>query len=148
MSQQITDYVKLFEDLFFAHRQTFFEYGMESAFSRDMIQYVLDGGNIAVEALKTCILDDEQSDETRFETLLWLHHIDDDNTYEARFQLAVSALKSSSPMVRDGAGIALDCMEDIRALPALREAVQVEPIDSLREDLEVVIQSIEESLYE
>lgn len=70
------------------------------------------------------------------EVLPWLGRFDHPVTRESRFWLLVSCLRDSDPSVRSAASLGLAALEDSRAIPYLRQAMESEKVDVLRSWLE------------
>ena len=85
-------------------------------------------------------------DEVASEALRWLARIDDPATYGWRLWLLEKNLSSKSPMVRDGAGLGLECMGDRHAIQYIGKAIEREPITELRHDLQGALEELEASL--
>ena len=126
-----------------APRDQTFEAGMESEFSRALVRIVTKYGDDAIGALADCIGGEAVSPEVAAEALQWLAHINDHVAYRQRLLLLERSLSSSSPWVRDGAGLGLALLEDPRAIPSVARAIDQETIPELRDDLQLVLTQLE-----
>jgi len=71
-----------------------------------------------------------------------LGQIEDDNTKDWRMATLVDFLKSPSPVVRDAAAVGLAYLDDKRAAPYLREAMDRESSETLKEDIRAVVEQL------
>jgi len=76
------------------------------------------------------------------EILHALGGIEDDATRGWRLATLVDFLKSASPLVRDAAAVGLSYLDDKKAAPYLRDAIEREPSKALREDLRVILEQL------
>lgn len=76
------------------------------------------------------------------EVLHTLGSLEDDATRDWRFATLVGFLKASSPLVRDAAAVGLSYLDDRRAVPYLREAIDRESNEAFREDLRAVVEQL------
>jgi HEAT repeat protein len=60
--------------------------------------------------------------------------------------LLEESLKCLSPRVRDGAGLGLSFMNDLRAIDSLKEAIQKEQSKLLRKNMVQVLEQLEGEL--
>lgn len=135
-SEEITKRVK---SIFNSARFEFFEAGMDNIFHRELTPLL--GSNEVVAAIASVI--DEDSYATVSEVLKVIGYVNYSVTHDSRLALLLKELKSHSFEVRDGAGIGLDSLGDLAAIPALREAIECEPIKWMRQNLELVIRGLE-----
>jgi hypothetical protein len=131
------------ERLFIAGREEFFKDGMESRFSKGLILAIEKYGEIAIAVISDLILAERVSSEVASEALRWIGDIDDNSTYERRFNLLKESLKCSSPRVRDGAGLGLSFMDDPSAIDSLKEAILKEQSKLLRRNMIQVLEQLE-----
>ena len=76
------------------------------------------------------------------EVLHTLGSLEDDATRDWRLATLAGFLKSSSPLIRDAAAVGLSYLDDKRAAPYLREAIDRESNEVFREDLKVIIEQL------
>lgn len=119
-----------------------FEDGMESSFSRDLVELIRTEGSNALEAIANLIADEATNTEVAGEALRWLGYMDDAATRRDRLGLLLDSLLSPHMRVRDGALLGIAAIDDPAALPALRDALVREASPSLREDIEQVIEQL------
>lgn len=148
-SQVITDFEKArkeLEKLFFVREiDTIFEDGVESPFSRELIRNLEKYGNVALEVLFDLILHARINPELAAEALRWLGYIENHETHEYRRWLLERSLECSSPRVRDGALLGLASLDDPKAIPSLKLAIEKEQVSELRHDMEQTILQLESS---
>lgn len=130
------------ETLFARAVDEVFEDGMDSEFSRELINLVKLYGEPAVDIIASLITFEQVNAEVASEALRWLARMDDPGTYYSRRWLLERCLSSASLWVRDGAILGLNSLNDRHAVPYLREAVSRERCGELRKD----IKDIEEML--
>ena len=129
--------------LFEAAKEQNFEDGMESEFSKELIDLVKEYGVGAIEALAHLIIEEKVNPEVASEALRWLGHINHPASYRNRLWLLERGLRCSSARVRDGATLGLAFLDDLHAITYLRRAIQQEKIAELRADMEQVLAQLE-----
>ena len=147
MQQELTRYVeKTIDRLFESARELYFEDGMETDFSQDLVSLVKKYGNLAMGEISYLISYGRVDSEVAGEALRWLARINDPSTYGWRFWLLEKGLLSKSPVVRDSAALGLLSMCDANAIPDIRKAIERETIAELRDDLQGALRELEVSL--
>lgn len=131
--------------LFAAATDQYFEDGMESAFSRELIALIEEHGEAALKAITPLITSEIANDEVAAEALRWLGRMDHAPTYTARLWLLEQSLFCSSAQVRDGAALGLAAMDDSHAITYLEQAIEKEKHAALQEDLKQVWAQLEAS---
>lgn len=129
--------------LFEAAKEQNFEDGMESEFSKGLLDLVKGYGADAIEVLAPLIIDEKVNQEITSEALRWLGHIDHPPSHRHRLWLLERSLHCSSARVRDGATLGLAFLDDPHAITYLRQAIQQEKIAELRADMEQVLAQLE-----
>lgn len=120
-----------------------FENGIESEFSRNLAKIISSYGQIPLEVIEESWFTSGAVDtEIMMETLRFLGWSKDPATKDYRFKLLVKGLKHPSPLVRDSAGLGLEELGDLAAIPYLERAIQAEPFSSLREDFKRIIEQL------
>jgi hypothetical protein len=114
-----------------------FEDGVSNAFSEGIDYIVKEFGNEGVEALEESLVATDNV-SCAAEALRTLGLMDDVKTAERRFRTLVMLLKHRSAIVRDAAAIGLAYLDDLRAIPAINEAIETEPLSFLRSDMEAI----------
>lgn len=99
--------------------------------------------DLAIRLLAALIYSKQVPEEALSHALRWIGRIKHEETYRERLWLLRNCLKLSSPVIRDGAGLGLAALGSPQAIPSLREAIEMEKIPSLREDLEKVLRRLE-----
>lgn len=133
------------EALFIVGKEEVFEDGMESEFSKRLVSIIRKYGSAAIEAIAYPILHEEANPEVASEALHWLGHIDHAPTYDHRLRLLEQSLSCSSARVRDSAAVGLAYLDDPRAIPHLKQAIQREQCEELREDMKQVLEQLLET---
>jgi len=108
-------------------------------FKSEFTRLLRQGGKTALHIIKKIIDTESANPEALSSALEVIGEYSDPETYEERFRLMVSALKSTSRWIRDGASIGLAALGDIRALEFIEKAISAEPVSDLKEDLEGVL---------
>jgi HEAT repeat protein len=129
--------------LFEAAKDKYFEDGLESAFSNNLVALVEKHGEAAVKAITHLIASEIVNVEVASEALRWLGRMDHAPTYHTRLSLLERSLFSPSAPVRDGAALGLAAMDDPHAITYLKQAIQEEKYPTLREDLKQVLTQLE-----
>lgn len=115
----------------------------ESNFARDLHALLLKYGRPAVEVLGDFIYDPNIDVEIASEALLVVGRSKDTRSEVSRFRLLIQALDNPSPIIRDGAAVALAELDEPGAIPYLRNAVQREEYASLKKDYLQIIEELE-----
>ena len=119
---------------------------MESGFSRDLVSLIKTYGDVAVEAIAGLTLSAEIDSEVMGEALHRLGSIDHPQTQLSRLELLFQCLESPSADVRDGAVVGIAFLDNLRAIPFLKQSIQQEKHAGLRADMQQVIEQLEETL--
>ena len=131
------------ERVFEAARDEYFEDGMESAFSRQLLSLVETYCEQMKEELAYWLVREKASPYVASEASRWLGQVDHAPSYRYRRWLLERCLRASSAIVRDGAGLGLAAMDDAHTIPSLRQAVQRESCEELRVNLQQVLDQLE-----
>lgn len=147
MQQELTRYVeKTIDHLFETAGEQYFEDGMESGFSRELVSLVKKYGKLAMGEIAYLITYGRVDDEVASEALRWLARIDDPSTYGWRLWILEKSLSSKSPTVRDGAAVGLASMRNAHAIQYIRKAIQQETVAELRCNLQGALKELGVSL--
>ncbi len=147
MQRELTRHVEKYIDrLFESAGELYFEDGMETDFSRELVSLIQNYGNLVMGEISYLISCGRVDDEVAREALQCLARIDDPLTYGWRLWLLEKSLSSKSPMVRDGAGVGLVSMCDAHAIQYIRKAIEQETITGLCCDLQGALEELEASL--
>jgi len=123
-------------------REEHFEDGMDSNLSMGLRglcrNYGADFASVLEERLKR----QDVGARILTEILHTLGDIEDDATRDWRLATLADFLKSSSPLVRDAAAVGLSYLDDKKAAPYLREAIERESSKALRDDLRVILEQL------
>lgn len=147
MQRELTRHVEdTIDRLFESARELYFEDGMETDFSRELVSLVKKYGNLAMGEISYLITCGRVAEEVASEALRWLARIDDASTYGWRLWILEKSLSSKSPVVRDGAALGLVSMGDVHAIQHIRKAIDQETITELLYDLQGALKELEVSL--
>ncbi len=145
--RELTRYVEnTIDRLFESARELYFEDGMGTYFSRELVSLIKKYGNLAMAEISYLITYGRIDEEVASEALRWSARIDDASTYGWRLWVLEKGLSSKSPVVRDGAALGLVSMGDAHALQYMRKAIEQETITELRYDLQEALKELEVSL--
>ena len=132
-----------FRCLLMSGKNEIFEDGMESEFSRGLMDFIKKYGNDALAELAYFIVYEKVSMEVAAEALRWLGLMNHPLSYHSRLWLLERSLRSRFARVRDGAALGLAFLDDPHAIPYLRQAIAREPIAELRGDMQQVLAQLE-----
>jgi hypothetical protein len=141
--RETTEATQQLEHILTAALEEEFEDGMSSNLARDLTMYIEREGEAGIRGLEMQVDSGFISIRVLAETLRVLGKIEHQNSRSARVALLIRQLNSDSHYVRDAAGLGLSAMQDARAIPHLRLAIDHEPLDELRRDLQQVIRDLE-----
>ncbi len=132
----------LIDTLFEVARGEYFEDGMGSRFSNHLLSLVRKYGNWAMQEITYIIIYERASLEVSSEALRWLGRMDHPATHGYRLWLLERSLHCSSARVRDAAVLGLASMEELHAIPFLKQAIAQEKCIELRENMEQVLREL------
>jgi HEAT repeat protein len=137
--QMLTDEIAAqFESLFAAGKDEFFQDGMESEFSKNLLLLLDRYGEVGVEILTDLIMSENVNPAVASEALRWVGQIENPATHLGRRRLLEQALSAASAWVRDGAVLGLASMDDPAALDAVKLVLDREQVSELRYVMEQV----------
>ena len=128
--------------LFTEGKEQEFEDGKESQFSRELIEFIRNKGQAALDVLIELISGNTINVEVAAESLRWIGRMRDTKTYETRRWLLEQALFSEHGRIRDGAALGLASMNDPHAIRYIQLAIDNEKIDELRVDLKQIMNDL------
>jgi hypothetical protein len=130
-------------DLFEKGASEFFHDGMDSKFSRTLLNLLGSNGTAALAAIAEYLYQDEGNPEVVSEALRWLAEFGGPETLLKRWSILRHSLKSQSPAIRDGAILGFATLDDPSACSLLLEAENSEGLRELRSLIERVITRLE-----
>ena len=119
------------------------EDGMTDDLGTNIAALVMRHKDLAIRLMGAIIFSNQVPADVLSHSLRWIGRIKDEETFHERLWLLRSSLKSSSAVIRDGAGLGLAALGSPRAIPSLRQAIKRENLPSLRADLEQVLRRLE-----
>ncbi|MFV2045346.1 MAG: HEAT repeat domain-containing protein [Anaerolineales bacterium] len=137
-----TELIDVMKRLYWQASDEVFEDGVESQFSRSLLDLLAKYGAIAVSALAKLVTDARANEEISAEALRWIGLMDDGSTKKHRLWLLERSLSSPSARIRDGATLGISFMDDPGAAAGLREAIESEQIGELREDMKTALEEL------
>lgn len=129
-------------DLFESYAHVEFEDGMDNGFVDELTDLIIKYGRKAVYAIVDIVAGKVAKPQLISEALRWLGLIKHPASYKERLYLLEVSLRSPSRWIRDGAALGLASLNDINAIPYLREAIDREQILDLRKDMELVLERL------
>ena len=135
LTQELVGYIN-------AARNERFEDGRESRFSERVRKSILSGGTDAVRAWAHALTLKENAYETTEEFLRIIGDIENPDSHEERKEFLTGMLRHRKPAVRDAAGLGLAALDDPSTLPALKEALDLEPEEWVRKGLRQVAEQL------
>ena len=124
---------------------TEFKQGMENDFTRALESMVINYGDLSIEMLKEAIKQRDIKEELISEIAQYLGIITDEKTHFKRRLLLVDLLKSPSNIIRYGAVIGLECLDDPEAIPDIKAAAKRENFQPLKTEMKEIAKSIRET---
>jgi hypothetical protein len=121
-------------------RQIDLEAGFDNEFRWRLLSAVQQHGALAIEAIESQM--SRVDPDTVAMALRYLGDMPHPTTYRLRFNLLIDSLFHPASQIRDGAGLGLALLEEREAIPYLQRAIQIEPIPSLRADLQMVLDQL------
>jgi hypothetical protein len=135
---------RIIQTVFEVGRYEQFEDGMISDFSiaiENILKYFQDR---AIGLLSDFLSSNKIDSDLICETLRTLGRIQDAETEQIRLQILIPYLSNSSPYIRDCTGIALYDLASPNAIPYIRKAIDKEPYQILKDDLNKVYNELQE----
>ncbi len=129
--------------LFEAADAEVFEDGIENRFSQDLISLITSLGNAAVKSVADIIISGHANPEVASEALRWIGRLDNPQSSSNRLWLLESCLNCDSAKTRDGAILGLASMDDPKAIPYIKNAMERETLSELKKDMQQVIDQLE-----
>ncbi len=121
----------------------YFEDGIESDLARDVSMLIESFDTAAVMELAYRIFHEKVSEEVAAEALRTLGEIEQSSSSYFRLRLLEESLAHASPMVRDGAVLGLESLDNPHAIPYLEQAIRRERYVDLRSYMEEVFARLE-----
>lgn len=122
------------------------EESITSEFEEALTRLIETHGEAVLNILADQISQNKADPELLYQTLQVVGKMRHPKTHNYRLWLLQHSLKSSSVWIRDGAALGLSSLNDVRVLPFLKKALQVEPLPALRKYMERVISRLEKLL--
>ncbi len=148
ISNNHLDFNQYIATLFSSAKEEVFQDGMESDFSRNLVEFIICFDSAAVAALADYMMDKEVNLEVVSEALRWLGQIKDFKTQHDRLWLLEHSLDSESAVVRDGAIVGLSAMDDPEAIPYLKKRLDQETNRLLRKDIQQLLEQLNDTQRE
>jgi hypothetical protein len=119
------------------------EDGMSTSLIPTLFGLVRTHGPGAVLELASAIESGDMDPHMASWVLRWLGRLRHHVTHHVRRWLLERSLRSSVPMIRDGAALGLASLGDPRSIPALRAAVERESYPRLRRGIEKALEQVQ-----
>jgi hypothetical protein len=131
------------QKLFSSARYQVFEDGVESEFSRGLIDIIRRNGAAALKAISDLLAQRKCNAEVGSEALRWIGLMGDDDYYIQRRQLLIANLSSPSARIRDAATLGLSFLGDPLTIEYLQNAIKIEKNAELKVDMIAVLEDLE-----
>lgn len=125
--------------LFFLAAHVDFKGEPVNDFNQKLFKLVKDYGERILKPLQERIQSLSEPETHLAEVIMWIPEIIDPDTYYFRLQMAIDALESSAPVIRNAAISALDYFDDTKAIPALQALLNEETSEDVRQKIEKVL---------
>lgn len=133
------------ENLFILARSIEFEDGYDDDFRRGIHDLIAEWGPFAIQRIGNRIANETKHLDIAGMALRYMgdcNDPDDDHIGCCIKNELIKGLNHSSYQVRDGAGLGLDSLGDTSVIPALQEAIECEPMNGLKKDLQQVLNQL------
>jgi len=131
------------ESIFWEAKRENFEDGMESKFSQNLFSFIRKYSQDAVESITSLIVYEKVNPEVAGEALRWIGRIEHPDSYGFRRWLLERSIILPSAHVRDGALLGIASMDDKHAIKYLKDAIDKEECNDLKEDMIQVLEQLE-----
>jgi len=131
------------ESIFWEAKRENFEDGMESKFSQNLISFIREYNQDAIESITLLIVYENVNPEVAGEALRWIGRIEHPDSYGFRRWLLERSIILPSAHVRDGALLGIASMDDKHAIKYLKDAINKEECNDLKEDMIQVLEQLE-----
>lgn len=129
--------------LFGAVEEENFEGGVQNELVKHLDDLLAEHGVDLIDGLERFIVFEQLNEETAAEVLRWIGRLPHGPTVNARLDLLVEGLQNSSARVRDAAAVAMAALDDPKAIPYVRDAIEAETCSELREDMKQILDQLE-----
>ena len=134
------------DSLFKSAKHEIFEYGVESEFSKELGNFIRKFGHIAIETIQWMTFQKDLDQDVSLEVLRTLGRIEHSLSYIERLQLLQMGLFAPSAQIRNGAALGLAYLDDPRAIPSIKQALEREKASWLRKYFQKVLDQLENTL--
>lgn len=146
VEQIVPEIFRLADLLFKSAKAEMFEYGVESEFSRELDDFVHKFDHIAIEAIRRVAFQKDVDQDVLLEALRTLGRIEHSPSYIERLRLLQMGLFAPSAQIRNGAALGLAYLDDPRAIPFIKQAIEREKLSWLRRYFQKVLDQLENTL--
>lgn len=129
-----------------AARDDVIEDGMRNVVNQRLPELIVKHFDTVIPALVSVLETGRTTGTIAAEVLKELGRVRNTASHSMRRWALERALKSPSPIVRDGAGLGLARLSDPDSLPYLRRAIEHEPDPQARADLRLVLDELSETI--
>ena len=133
---------KELQQIFFAAREEVFEDGMDSVFSGRLVNFMRRHNRLAIDILSDLLILEQVNAEVAGEALRHVGYLEHTPTHISRRRLLEHCLFGSSARIRDGAILGIAAMDDPRATPSVKRAINRETIPELKRDMNAVLEQL------
>lgn len=134
---------RMLSDIFSSSSEEEFSYGYVSQLAVSLEDFIRRYAVDAIDAIQYYVYQKQIDVDLLVEALHTIGQLQDEITHERRLLLLRSALATSSARIRRAAALGLAYMDDPRAIPALKKALNVESQDSVKVWIEQTLKQLE-----
>ena len=119
-----------------------FEDGMEGRLSQSLKSFILEYSVASMQQLAARLNSSHMNQAVAADIVRVLGRIVHAPSHDDRVHMAERLLFSDLPLARDAGAVALSDLVDKRCIPALRTAIEAEPIPRLKADLQASLEEL------
>ncbi len=138
-------FVSLANNVFILARDEIFEDGVETEFSKRLVDFTKREVHNAMDAICSIVLSGKIKPDVVSETLRILGDIDDSRTFHTRLWLLERSLWNGNHKIRDGAIVGLSFLDTPVSIEPLQRVLAQETIPELKKDIEQVISQLRDT---
>lgn len=131
--------------IFFEAREEVFEDGMDSVFSRRLVNFMERYSRLGIDILCDLLILERVNAEVSGEALRHVGYLEHTPTRIPRRRLLEHCLFGSSARIRDGAILGIAAIDDPNAIPSVIRAIERETIPELKRDMTAVLEQLRET---
>lgn len=119
-----------------------FEDGMAGKMSQSLHRFVLQYPVEGIRQLAVRLNSERMNQGIAADVVRALGQMKHKQSHNERAYIAECLLYSKSPLARDAGAVALGDLADERSIPALRKAIETEPVPALKADMQASLEEL------